>query len=59
MVHIRYKHEDIIRRTRDNDPLGLVLQLAPSLLHGDEDTPRLHNVLDTILHLFDVCGYLN
>jgi hypothetical protein len=56
VVHTHHKHGDISRRDGDDDPFGSTLQVGPSLLHGGEDTSRLHNILSTGLTPFDVNG---
>lgn len=45
VVHTYHKYEGIDRRGRDDDPFGLILRVGPSLLHGGEDTIRLHDIL--------------
>jgi hypothetical protein len=35
------------RREEDDDPFGPILQVGPGLLHGGEDTSRLHDILST------------
>jgi hypothetical protein len=56
MVHNHHKYEGISRRGGDDDPLGSTLQVGPGLLHGGEDTGRLHDTLSTDLTSFDVSG---
>ena len=56
MVHAHHKHGGVSRRGRDDDPFGSPLQVSPSLLHGGEDTSRLHNVLSTSITPFDFGG---
>jgi hypothetical protein len=51
-----HKHGGISRRGRDDDPFGSTLQVGPGLLHGGEDTSRLHDILSTGLTPFDVSG---
>lgn len=40
----------------DDDPFGSTLQLGPGLLHGGEDTSRLHDILSPGITPFDVSG---
>jgi hypothetical protein len=54
MIHTHHKHGGIGRRGRDNDPFGSNIQVGPGLLHGGEDTRRLHDILSTSLTPFDV-----
>ena len=56
MVHTHHKHGGIGRRGGDDDPFGSTLQVGPGLLHGGEDTSRLHDILSTGLTPFDVSG---
>jgi hypothetical protein len=58
MVHTHHKHGDNSRRGRDDDPFSSILQVGPGLLHGGEDTSRLHDILSTGLTPFDISGIL-
>ena len=59
MVHMPHKHEDISRKSRDEDPFGFTLQVGTDFLHGDdgdEDTGGLRNILGISITPFDVGG---
>lgn len=58
MVHTHHKYGSVMRRGRDDKPFGLTLQMGPSLLHGGENTKRLHYILaPASTHLKDSTTY--
>lgn len=55
-IHTHHKHGGISRRGRDGDCFSSTLQVDPGLLHGGEDTRRLHKMTSVYLVLAGSCS---